>query len=61
MECKTTEWPDGKTVKTVTAKNGDKAIALTGRGGNRLDPAGSATRAEVAMMLMRFVDVIVGQ
>ena len=29
---------------------------LTGKGGGRLDPAGTATRAEVAVILMRFAE-----
>ena len=35
------------------------AVIMAGKGGNRFDPKGTATRAEVATVLRRFVEIVI--
>lgn len=52
-----TSFVDGSTVSAWASDAMDWAVGagiLTGKSGNRLDSTGTATRAEVAVMLMRF-------
>ncbi|HWS42046.1 MAG TPA: glycoside hydrolase family 2 TIM barrel-domain containing protein [Pseudoflavonifractor sp.] len=54
------DFTDGDQVSSWAAEAMDWAVDLgliTGKNGSRLDPAGTATRAEVAIILQRFIEL----
>lgn len=56
-----TGFVDGDEVSPWAAKAMDWAVGtglLTGKDGNRLDPSGTATRAELAVIIARFVSIL---
>ncbi len=56
-----TAFPDGETVSAWAEENVAWAVAeglLTGRDDQTLDPAGTATRAEIATILMRYCETV---
>ena len=58
VEAKTSSFTDAGDVSDWAKEAMDWAVSqglIIGKDGNRLDPAGTATRAEVATILMRFV------
>ena len=56
-----TAFPDGESVSAWAEENVSWAVAeglLTGRDDGTLDPAGTATRAEIATILMRYCETV---
>ena len=46
----------GSSASSSVAASSAAATTLTGKGNGTVDPTGNATRAEVALILMRFIN-----